>query len=153
MTEEFKIYIDRLKNGHTEKVQEEVDPSFLDITEKELSFPVPVAVQGEAYLAEDHLILHMKVKTRAQIPCAVCNEPFLYPIETDFYNTIPVEEITNPVFDYSDILRESILIEIPPFTECHEGACPERETISKFLKKETSTDAPDVQFPFSGLGL
>ncbi len=151
MNEQFKIYIDRLKNGHTEKIQVEVDSSFLNIEEKELSFPETVGIRGEAYLAEDHLVLHIKIKTRSKIPCVICNESFFYPIDVDFYHTMPVGEIVNPIFDYSTILRESILLEIPPFAECHEGSCPERETISKYLKKETPADSPDIQFPFSGL--
>lgn len=151
MVKEFKVYVDRLKKSPTEKIQEEVDSSFLEIAEEELAFPGTVRVWGDAYLADDHLILHLKAKTEAKVPCAICNELFTYPIEIDFYHTQPLEEIGGPIFDYTSALRESILLQVPPFSECHQGACPERNAINKFLKKETVAQDPDVQFPFSNL--
>ena len=151
MVKEFEVYIDRLKDGHTLKVHEDIEPSFLDIKEQELRFPSPVSVCGDIYLAEDHLVLHLKVKTEAHVPCVICNELFAYPIEADFYYTVPPEELIKPIFDYTEALREVILLEIPTFAECHDGKCPEREATSKYLKKEATTAEPHTQFPFSDL--
>ena len=33
-------------------------------------------------------------------------------------------------------LMEAILLQVPDFVECHDGDCPERKNISKFLKKD-----------------
>lgn len=148
---ELTIYIDRLKDGHTEKIQEIIDSSFLDIEEEELFFPSNVSVHGDAYLADDHLILHLKAKTEAKIPCSICNELFPYPIDIDFYHTVPLNELDNPIFDYSSTLRDSILLQVPPFAECHGGCCPERNFIHQFLKKEITPQDSHVQFPFSDL--
>jgi uncharacterized metal-binding protein YceD (DUF177 family) len=145
-TPELKIYVDRLKDGHTEKIQEELFSDFLAITEEELSFPLPVNVKGDAYLAEDHLVLRLKATTKAKLPCCMCNEDFLFSIEIDFYHTVALDELKNPVFDYSLALRESILLQVPPFAECNGGQCPERPAVSKYLKS-----APHSQFPFSDL--
>lgn len=145
-TPELKIYVDRLKDGHTQKIEEELFSDFLEIAEEELSFPLPVTVKGDAYLAEDHLVLHLKAKTEAKLPCSICNEQFLFPIDIDFYHTVALDELKNPIFDYSLTLRESILLQVPPFAECNAGQCPERPTVNKYLKTD-----PHSQFPFSGL--
>lgn len=150
MDKEFSVYIDRLKDGHTQKISETIDPSFLDVAEDDLSFHSPVVIAGEVYLAEDHLVLHLKGKTEALIPCAICNEKFPLPVEIDFYHTQPLEEFTNPIFNYLPALRESILLQVPPFAECRGGHCPERTAISQYLKKEETGD-PHAQFPFSDL--
>ncbi len=47
------------------------------------------------------------------MPCAVCNQMIEVPLKTDFYHTEPVEEIPSAIYDYSEALRESILIELP----------------------------------------
>lgn len=151
MDQKFKIYIDRLKNGHTEKIQEELDPAFLGIIEEELSFPTSVKVSGDAYLTDDHLILHLKAQTEAKIPCAICNDFFFYPIDIDFYHTTPLEEIINPIFDYGEALRDSILLQVPAYAECHQGSCPERNSLNKFLKTKVATEETQVNFPFSDL--
>ena len=151
MTLELKIYIDRLKSGHTEKIEEEIDSSFLEVAEEELLFPSKVSVSGTAYLADEHLVLHLKTKTEAKIPCSICNDLFLYPIKIDFYHTVLLKDLINPIFEYAEALRESILLQVPPFAECHGGQCPERDSIDKFLKKGHAAQDPHVQFPFSDL--
>ena len=60
MSEPFKIYIDRLKGGVNEKFDATLDPSFLEVEEPELYFPAPVRLQGEAYLTDDHLVIHLQ---------------------------------------------------------------------------------------------
>lgn len=151
MIKEIKIYVDRLKDGHTEQVNELLDPSVLDIQEQELSFSRAVEVTGEAYLAEDHLVFHFQIAAAADIPCAICNETFSYPLSVDCYHTEQLEELKSSVFNGTEAIREAILLQVPPFAECHEGKCPERKNISKFLKKEVEKPEPHVQFPFSNL--
>ena len=134
----FKILIDRLKGGHTLKIEEALDPSFLGLNEPELLFKTKVAVKGEAYLTDDHLILHLKARTKASMPCAVCNQMIDADLKVEnFYHTQPIEEIRGAVFDFSDALREALLIELPRTVECNGGKCPEREIIAPFLRAET----------------
>lgn len=155
MSDPFNIYVDRLRDGPTLKIKENFSPDFLDVHETDLSFSDPVAVSGEAYLAEDHLIIHLKIKTTASIPCTICNNPVKFAISIgDFYHAEPLAEIRSPIFNYKEPLREAILIQVPPFTECHEGKCPERESVNKFLKKDQKPDAPPTMttyFPFADI--
>jgi uncharacterized metal-binding protein YceD (DUF177 family) len=147
----FKIWIDRLKDGQTQKIDTLLPSTFLDINEKELQFPLPVKVLGEAYLADTHLVLHLNASTEALMPCAICNEMIETTIQIkDFYHTEPLEDIREAIFDFNLILREALLLEIPQYVECNEGKCSQRELISPFLRKKKQAE-PDVHFPFSGL--
>lgn len=153
MQEALKICIDRLSSGKTEKIEGVINSSFLGVMEKELQFPSPVVLSGEAYLADDHLIIHLNASTKARMPCAICNEM----IETDltvdhFYHAEAIEDIKGAVFDYSEPLREAILIELPRYIECRSGNCPERKAIAPYLRKSDKSDG-ESQFPFAGLDI
>ncbi len=151
MLDDFKILIDRLKGGHTQKIEEGLNPSFLGPEEQELRFCIPVKVQGEAYLTDDHLIIHLKAQTRVSMPCAVCNQMIEAELKVDnFYYTKAVEEIPSAVFDYSDALREALLIELPKTVECNGGKCPERVTMEPFLRSKTRSDKT-TYFPFADM--
>ena len=47
MSSELKIYIDRLRENQTEKIDLVLHPSFMDVTEEDLSFDDQVIVKGE----------------------------------------------------------------------------------------------------------
>ncbi len=131
-----KIYIDRLKEDDGVKIQETISSDFIQVEEKELSFPEDVAFSGEAYLSNGFFILHLKIKTLACIPCLICNEKKNVSLEiNDFYFSEKISELKSPIFDFKDELRSAILIKVPPYFECHEGCCPEREIIKKYLKQ------------------
>lgn len=140
----LKIFIDRLKSEETEHIQQEVLPDFIDVHEADCDFSSPVQIQGEAYLANDHLVIHLKASTAASIPCRTCNGPLKTPVSVDFTHTVDLTTLTNPVFDYSVDLREALLLQTPQFVEC--ASCPERDTVNKYLKQPHSS-----QFPFSNL--
>src|SRR5579871_861362 len=126
--ENLKIYIDRLKGGQTQKIDETLSPEFLDIGEEELFFDKPVQLKGETYLANEHLIIHLNIETTACLPCSVCNDPVHVPIVIkNIYLTEPISEIKGAMFDLANEVRESILLQTPLFSECHNGKCPERE--------------------------
>jgi uncharacterized metal-binding protein YceD (DUF177 family) len=153
---ELKIFIDRLKDGHIEKFSFQAPSAFLDLNEKDLTCSGLIEIQGEAYIATDHLILKLELSTTISMPCSICNEQTEIKLHVpDFYHAEPLHEIKGAVFDYTECLREDILIQIPQFTECHGGKCPERENIKNFLKKETSSTSSSasstVHFPFSDL--
>ena len=108
----FQIFIDRLKGGEVLKIKESFDSSFLGVDEPDLRFPAPVAVQGKAYLTDSDLILQLNVQTDFLIPCAVCNEMVKSELKVDnFYHAVPIEEIPRAVFDYTEALREALLID------------------------------------------
>jgi uncharacterized metal-binding protein YceD (DUF177 family) len=146
------IYTEQLRDGHKESIHLDLDPSFLDVHEKELSFNTPVHIEGEAYATETHLLFHLTVLAQAQLNCSVCNSPFSFAIKIEkLYHTIPLNELKSAVFDYSALIREEILLQIPPYAECSNGQCPERASLSSFLKNEETKENPPTHFPFSNL--
>ncbi len=149
---ELKIYTDRMRDGQGDSFKGTVVTDALIPKEPDVTFSDTIELSGEAYSAGDHLILKLKAETFAWLPCAICNEPVKTPIIlSDFYHTEPLESISNGVFDFSELLRNDLLLELPLFAEC-QGKCPQREDIKKFLTKTNEKDSSQhAQFPFSGL--
>ncbi len=145
MDDAFKIFVDQLKDGETESLSEELPPVFLDVNEKDLTFRDPVRLEGEAYLAQDSLILHFSIHTEVQLPCSICNEVVKVPIRIEnSYHAIPLEEIKSGIYNMTELLRENILLEIPLFAECNEGSCPKRKDLKKFFKTPKANDSEDA---------
>ena len=137
MDDTFKIFILRLKEGEQEIIEETLAPTFLDIHEEELTFQAPIAVSGKASVADTTLILQLAIETEALMPCSICNQkiPVKIAIPDLCYNE-SLDEIKNGVFDYQEVLREAILLELPYTVECNGGACPERETLLKYTSQK-----------------
>lgn len=154
MEEEFKIFVDRLKHGEVEEIDESYDPSFLAIQEKELVFPEPVNVQGEAYIAEGDLVLRLDIDTKAIIPCRICNNPVNINIGLEgHYHIVPLSEIKSGVYSVKDHIRETLLLETPQFAEC-DGMCPEREKLKHFFSNSKNEDINHPAYqPFQNLKL
>ena len=147
MDDRFRIYIDRLKDQHTELLDLSLPPDFLEIDEPDLLFEQPVNVKGKVYLAHQDLVLDLDIKTVAAIPCAICNEPTEVPISLGHaVHVVPLSEIRAGVFDLRPVLREAILLEIPLTVECA-GGCLKRQEVEGFYKQE----AVDEHRPFEGL--
>lgn len=146
------IYTEQLRDGHKESIRLDLDPSFLDVHEKELVFNTPVHIEGEVYATATHLVFHLTVSAQAQLTCSVCNGPLAFALKIEnLYHTISLNELKSAVFDYSPLIREEILLQIPPFAECNNGQCPERASLSSFLKNEETKKNPPTHFPFSNL--
>lgn len=135
----FKIHLEQLRDGQTTQINEKVDPEFLDVQDKELVFKKPVAVTGEVYIAGDALVLHLAIVAYATLPCSVCNEPVEEKIViNDLYHPVPLDDIKGGVFNFKDVVREAVLLEVPAFAECKQGKCPKRKELQKYLKDENS---------------
>lgn len=149
----FKIYIDRLRDGKREELVTELDPSFLEVEETDLLFLEPVVVNGEAYTTDDSLVLHLDSDTCCQRACSICNEPVKVPLEVrGFYHIETFDQIKSGKFDYSFALREALLLEVPDFVECNEGACKGRPEIERYLREPGESDRMDGN-PFAELTL
>lgn len=149
----FKVFVEQLRSGNVEQLQEELGPEFLDIQEKELAFRDPVLLKGEAYLAEDELILHFNISTFAELPCSICNEMVKVPVKVqNAYHHEPLSAIKSGVFNMLNVLREAILLETPPFAECDGGNCPKRKELEKYIRKpqEKEDEEPGYR-PFENL--
>lgn len=151
MLEIFQIWVDRLKQQERTSFEGSLPPDFLEIEEAELTFLNPVVVKGEAYLADEELILCFDVKASALMPCAICNEKTRFEIDVrQAYHAEPLSEVKGAVFDCSGIVREAVLIELPHYVECSGGKCPERAKIAPYLtssKKQEET----TYYPFKNL--
>ena len=151
----FRVFVEQLRDGNTEEIEETFAPDFLGINERDLSFTHPVTVRGQVYLADDMLILHLDVNTIATIPCAICNAPADINIAIKgFYHAVSLEEIKGAIYDFREILRETILLEVPILAECHQGKCPQRKSLEKYFKKEGApgSEADEEGYkPFAGL--
>ncbi len=154
MDDYFNIYADRLRGGKVENLDRSFTPDFLKIEENEVQFPEPVNVTGQAYIANDDLVLHLDIATAVMIPCSICNEPIRVPLATKgLYQLIPLDEIRGGVYKMQELLRESVIIEVPLFAECNNGNCPHRGEIDKYLHQNTdkSDDAEEGYQPFKDL--
>jgi len=151
MTEDFKIYIDRLKGGQVHLIEKKFDPSFLEVNEKELQFEQPITVSGEAYLTDDHLVIHLSALTMAKMPCSMCNQMIPTPLIVDnLYHAEPLVDIPNAIYDFQVMLREALLLELPQRVECNSGNCPSRTIIKPYLRSEKRSD---THFPFADIDL
>jgi uncharacterized metal-binding protein YceD (DUF177 family) len=151
MSDCLSIALDRLQDGKREKIKGDFDPSFLQVEEKDLRFEAKVFVDGEAYLADQDLVVHLTAKTFAKMPCAICNEMIDTPIKVEnFYHTQELSELKQEYFDVSEQLREALLIELPRYVECNDGKCKERAIISIYLKPSEKKE-DKKHFPFAGL--
>lgn len=154
MDDLFKIYIEQLREGHEEKIHEKLDPVFLDIHEADLVFDRPVDLEGVAYLAEQELVFHWNIRTEVLVPCSMCNEPVRILIHIqNFYSSVCIREIKSGIYNFKDLLRETILLEVPPFAECCGGKCPKRQEYKKYLKESSSPSSDDEAgyHPFADL--
>jgi DUF177 domain-containing protein len=158
--EGFKIYVDRLNDGKVENIHETFDPAFLEQQKDDLLYSKDVEVEGETYIAENELLIHLDVHTEATVPCTVCNQPVDVPI--DLKNMYLIESLENAksgIFIFKDLLREAILLEAPAFAECSNGNCPEREKLSNYfadskgMGKKDSDPGDEGYQPFANLEL
>lgn len=154
MDDAFKIYVEQLREGHIEKIEEKLSPEFLDVHDRDLDYSDPVSITGEAYLAENELIINLDIFTQAILPCVICMEPVKVDVKVQgHYYAIQLVQIKGGIFNFKNMLREVIILETPAFTEC-QGDCPRRKEVAKFLKKESpqgKNGSDEGYQPFSDL--
>jgi uncharacterized metal-binding protein YceD (DUF177 family) len=152
MDDKFLLYIDRLKKGEKENLNLFLPPDIFEVVEDELSFQDPVEMHGEAYVSEPHLIIHFSAQTKVCMPCSVCNEKTKENlIVKNAYHTFDLQELTDATLSFIDIVRESLLLELPQFIECQNGHCPNRPLIEPYLHNPEDEKKDDIHYPFSGL--
>ncbi len=146
MPEQLKIFTEQLRNDHREKLEVSLSPDFLDLNEKEVKAISPVVVKGEVYVLDDLLMLSFDLSTEVEMACSICNKSTKIPLQNkNILISIPLSELPSSVFDCSDLVREEIVMLIPQFVECKPGACPQRQELKSYLKKDSQN------FPFADL--
>jgi uncharacterized metal-binding protein YceD (DUF177 family) len=149
MIEEFKVYTDRLKDGHVQKIEGAFDPALLEIDERDLQFHHPISTQAEAYSTDEDLVVRVSASTAATMPCAICNEPVSTPLScVDFYIAEPLSEMKDGVYDFALALREGLLTQLPHTVECN-GSCPGRKTMKQYFRSEEE----EKKSPFKDINL
>ncbi|MEC7838523.1 MAG: hypothetical protein VX777_00635 [Chlamydiota bacterium] len=156
--EAFKIYVDRLREGKVECIDETFSSDFLDQNSDDLSFSDPVKVGGEAYIVDNELVMRLDVQTVATLPCSICNEPVKVPVDLNgIYHVESLDDIKSGVYMFDKALRETIIIDAPRLTECTNGKCPKREEFADYLSKDKAAgqkvDDEDGYQPFANLDL
>ena len=55
-------------------------------------------------------------------------------------------------YNFKNLLRETILLEVPSFAECEGGSCPKRKEYNKYLKESSNEQSEDEGYqPFADL--
>lgn len=153
----FKIYVDRLNGGKVERIQERLPPDFLEQKSEELAYNKEVSVEGEAYIADGELIIHLNIETTVELPCKICNSRVELPVNlTGIYIVEPVQSIKSGIYSFKNRLREAILLEAPNYVECSNGRCPERSEQERYFaegeaKEKRGREKEDGYHPFAGL--
>lgn len=148
--EQLKIFTQQLRNGYKEKIDLKIAPDFLDLLEKEIRTPSPVMIKGEAYCIDDLLMIALDASTEIEMPCSICNTSARVLLENkNILLSIPLSELSSAIVDYTELLREELVMLIPQFIECNQQACPQRKEIQPYLK--TSSEEKGHNFPFADL--
>ena len=130
------VNIDQLKKKSTEEIKVSANADILDIHVDDFYFHGTLDIQGEAYLASNNLILHLDLSAYAFVNCSICTKETEFPVQLhNFYHVEPLENLKRSIFDYSQLIKEELLLEVPRFKECNGGKCPEREALSQYLKQ------------------
>lgn len=154
MKQPFRIYVDRLRSGGEEAISETMTPSFLDLKESdEILATKPLSVEGKAYVAGDFLILSLHIVAELKLKCALCNEFFSLRVDLPhFIHEEALDEIKHGVFDFGELVRETILLEIPFYPQCGGSECLNRESVEKYLKTKEDTEEEGYH-PFQNIDI
>lgn len=146
MSDLLKIYIDRLRNGQTERFEGQAAPAILELEDPEVQALCPIDFSVKAYLSYNELIVDLMVKTYVTIPCALCNEKESICIEVRHHQeVIPISEIKGQIYDITQLLREAVILNLPSFIRCGKDHCKNLQTIEKYLSNK---EKGGVQNPF-----
>src|SRR5579862_8775034 len=119
MESPLKIFTEQLRAGKREEIEHVLPSDLLGIQESDLVFHSPIYLKGEAYATDEHLILQLSAHTEVKMPCSICNEMTFVTLKTEeLYHTILLDELKSTTFDFTDLLREEIVILIPQYVEC-----------------------------------
>jgi hypothetical protein len=151
MADGFQISLALLEEGEEVITEETISCDFLDVQEEELRFEDTVSVHTIASLVDQHILLKISAKCTALLPCSICNEWTDYPISIENFSV--TEELPEKIkfFDYTNILREVLLLELPQFVECNGGSCPERKNMECYCTKSSDEKKIAEYFPFEQL--
>lgn len=146
------IYLDQLQQGNELPLSCVLDPCFLELQETdEAQCIAPVSIQGTCACVDDFVVLNVGVRALFTLPCALCNERFEYEVVLDrFRHQETLQDIKSPTWDFSTVLREAILLEIPFFPQCGGKECVNKDEVKKYFTqhREAGADEEKKNTPF-----
>ncbi len=150
MHDQLTIFTERLCPGRPEKNDLTLPPEFLGLGEEDIRFSSPLTLQGEMCRMDDLILITLAAQMTIEMPCSICNTLTTLPLQNkNILLSIPLSDVPAGSFNYTDLLREEVIMSLPQFIECHEGACPKRKEVQSFLKS-AEKQAP-TYFPFAEL--
>ena len=143
MDSELVIYIDRLHQGKKYELNIVVDSSFMEIEEGFLVIGDKITIVGSCYLVEQEVHLCFTIKAPYKVPCKICNEWVAEELYIEqLHHQMPLTDIQGPSFDFSQIIREALLIEVSNFSECNhqQGKCKYREEVKHYFSSSNDSE-------------
>ena len=118
MNEDFLINIDQLRKTGNLSLNMTLPSDFLELEESELHFGAEIVLQGEAYVVDERLILHLDMIVPAILVCTICSGDAHKDVKIDnFYHVEETKKLKSTIYDFSNVLRQEILLEVPQFAE------------------------------------
>ncbi len=148
------VYIERLREGKSQIIKEELEAASLELEDEELTCKGPISVLADAYLAGDWLVVNLSLNAQFVIPCSFCNEPFVLPIKLEgIMHEESLEAIRGDVFDILPLIRETLLLEVPYYPLCGNTTCLRRDQFEKYMKSKAESHRRDEEGyqPFKNL--
>lgn len=153
---ELSVIISNLQDGAIHPLSVDGDPSFMQVADGEAVFSHAVCVRGKAYLAGDEGIVLLSCSTQVELPCRICNDRVVENLSVEeLYFACPLSDCKNGVINFSEVVREALLLELPQVTECGGGTCPQRQEMLQYYSSgEASVDQKSETYqPFADLDL
>lgn len=148
------IPVDRCLAGEQISIDEQVDPLFLELSEKDEVVPVSsVRVCGKAYRAQEWLVVNANVFVQIRLPCSTCNEDVVLSLEPSLVHQEPIERIDGSFWDMSVVVRELILLEVPFFVHCGGTSCMNYNELKRYFRDTTENQDTEGYQPFHELNL
>lgn len=141
--DDFILNVDLLRKEGAKDLDMSIESGRLQLDHQDAKFGPKVQLKGQAYLVDDRLILNLNVSTHAILPCTICNGEAEKLVEiTNLYHVEELKNMKTTLFDFSEILKQEIFLEVPKYAECANGNCPERESMNHYLgvKKPSQGD-------------
>ena len=147
------VRIEGSADGEAASFEERLDPKFLDLKEDdELTAPSEVCVRGTACRSGEWVIVEGSVETKMGLPCALCNEPTVFPVGPFVWKTeLPASDVKGGEIDLTEALREAVLLEVPYVVKCGGKECRNERLFRQYLAPEATEENEERHQPFRTL--
>lgn len=108
--------------GAVKTVNDDVKMDDLEMISRTIELPEPLHLDVQVTNLDDKYMVMGNLKADARLECNRCLEKFTYPMEMEFFQEFPKEEMINDnVLDLTDAIYEHLILELPIKTLCDEA--------------------------------